>query len=73
MPQPQFIPSPLKIIERRRCQNCGATMMMTGIEPMGLGTGMRRVCFCWRGFAGSILSSSELLSRIKHQITVRIP
>jgi hypothetical protein len=25
MPQPQFIPSPLKIIERRRCQNCGAT------------------------------------------------
>ena len=41
MPQPQFIPSPLKIIERRRCQNCGATMMMTGIEPMGLGTDRR--------------------------------
>ena len=43
MPQPQFIPSPLKIIERRpRCQNCGARMMMTGIEPMGLGTDRRR-------------------------------
>jgi hypothetical protein len=41
MPQPQFIPSPLKIIERRRCQNCGATMMMTGIEPIGLGTDRR--------------------------------
>ena len=42
MPQPQFIPSPLKIIERRpRCQNCGARMMMTGIEPMGLGTDRR--------------------------------
>ena len=38
MPQSQFIPSPLKIIERRRCQNCGATLIMTGIEPMGLGT-----------------------------------
>ena len=38
MPQPQFIPSPLKVIEKRRCQNCGAPMMMTGIEPMGLGT-----------------------------------
>ena len=35
MPQPQFIPSPLKIIERRRCQNCGATMMMTGIDANG--------------------------------------
>ena len=33
MPQPQFIPSPLKIIERRRCRDCGATLMMTGIEP----------------------------------------
>ena len=42
MPQPQFIPSPLKIIERRpRCQNCGARMMMSGIEPMGLGTDRR--------------------------------
>ncbi|MGB6911912.1 MAG: hypothetical protein WBE42_04040 [Pseudolabrys sp.] len=41
MPQTQFIPSPQKIIERRRCQNCGATMMMTGIEPMGLGTDRR--------------------------------
>ena len=41
MPQTQFIPSPLKIIERRRCQNCGARMMMTGIEPMGLGTDRR--------------------------------
>ena len=42
MPQPQFIPSPLKIIERRpRCQNCGARMMMTGIEPMGLATDRR--------------------------------
>jgi hypothetical protein len=30
MPQPQFVPSPLKIIERRRCQNCGARMLMTG-------------------------------------------
>ncbi len=41
MPQTQFIPSPLKIIERRRCQNCGATMMMTGIEPVGLRTDRR--------------------------------
>ena len=41
MPQPQFIPSPLKIIERRRCQNCGARMLMTGIEPMGRGTDRR--------------------------------
>jgi hypothetical protein len=41
MPQPQFIPSPLKIIERRRCQICGATMIMTVIEPMGLGTDRR--------------------------------
>jgi hypothetical protein len=41
MPQPQFIPSPLKIIERRRCQNCGTTMMMTGIEPMEPGTDRR--------------------------------
>jgi len=38
MPHTQFIPSPLKIIERRRCQICGAEMMMTGIEPIGLGT-----------------------------------
>jgi len=37
MPQPQFIPSPLKIIERRRCQNCGATLTMTGINSFGLG------------------------------------
>jgi hypothetical protein len=42
MPQPQFIPSPLKIIERRpRCQNCGARMMMRGIEPMGQGSDWR--------------------------------
>ena len=41
MPQPQFIPSPLKIIERRRCQNCGATLIMTGIEPIGLGIDRR--------------------------------
>ena len=41
MPQLQFIPSPLKIIERRRCQNCGATLTMTGIEPMGLDTDRR--------------------------------
>ena len=41
MPQPQFIPSSLKIIERRRCQNCGATLTMTGIEPIGLGTDRR--------------------------------
>ena len=41
MPQPQFIPSPLKIIERRRCQNCGASLIMTGIEPIGLGTDRR--------------------------------
>jgi DNA-directed RNA polymerase subunit RPC12/RpoP len=40
--QPQFVPSPLKIIERRpRCQNCGARMLMTGVEPMGLGTDRR--------------------------------
>ena len=32
---------PLKIIERRRCQNCGATLIMTGIEPIGLGTDRR--------------------------------
>ena len=43
MPQTQFIPSPLKILERRRCQNCGARMMMTGIEPMGLGTDRRTI------------------------------
>jgi hypothetical protein len=41
MPQPQFIPSPLKIIGRRRCQNCGTTMMMTCIESMGPGTDRR--------------------------------
>jgi DNA-directed RNA polymerase subunit M/transcription elongation factor TFIIS len=41
MPQPQFIPSPLKIIERRRCQNCGTTMMLTAIEPIGLVTDRR--------------------------------
>ena len=42
MAQPQFVPSPLKIIERRpRCLNCGARMMMTGTEPMGLGTDRR--------------------------------
>jgi hypothetical protein len=42
MPQAQFIPSPLKIIERRpRCENCGARMMMTGMESMGLGTDRR--------------------------------
>ena len=41
MPQLQFIPSPLKIIERRRCQNCGATLIMTGIEPIRLVTDRR--------------------------------
>jgi ribosomal protein S14 len=41
MPQSQFIPSPLKIIERRRCQNCGTRMMMTGIEPIGPGSDRR--------------------------------
>jgi hypothetical protein len=42
MAQPQFVPSPLKIIERRpRCLNCGARMMMTGTEPMGLGADRR--------------------------------
>jgi len=41
MLRPQFIPNPLKIIERRRCQNCGATLTMTGIEPIGLGTDRR--------------------------------
>jgi DNA-directed RNA polymerase subunit RPC12/RpoP len=41
MPQSQFIPSPLRVIERRRCQNCGAEMMMTYIELMGLGTDRR--------------------------------
>ena len=41
MPQLQFIPSPLKIIERRRCQNCGATLIMIGIEPIGLVTDRR--------------------------------
>jgi transposase len=41
MLRPQFIPSPLKIIERRRCQNCGATLTMTGIEAIGLGTDRR--------------------------------
>jgi hypothetical protein len=34
MAQPQFVPSPLKIIERRRCQNCGATLIMTGIAAI---------------------------------------
>ena len=42
MAQPQFVPSPLKIIERRpRCLNCGARMMMTGTEPTELGTDRR--------------------------------
>jgi hypothetical protein len=41
MLRPQFIPSPLKVIERRRCQNCGATLIMTVIEPIGLGTDRR--------------------------------
>ena len=41
MLRPQFTPSPLKIIERRRCQNCGATLIMTVIEPIGLGTDRR--------------------------------
>jgi hypothetical protein len=41
MPQSQFIPSPLRVIERRRCQNCGAEMTMTRIEPIGLGTDQR--------------------------------
>lgn len=41
MPQLQFIPSPLRIIERRRCPNCGAEMMMARIEPIGLGIDQR--------------------------------
>jgi len=41
MPQSQFTPSPLQIIERRRCENCGAAMMLTFIEPMRLGTDQR--------------------------------
>jgi hypothetical protein len=42
MAEPQFVPSPLKIIERRpRCLNCGARMMMTGTEPTGLGADRR--------------------------------
>jgi len=41
MLRPQSIPSPLKIIERRRCQNCGATLIMTGIEAIWLGTDRR--------------------------------
>jgi hypothetical protein len=60
MPQPQFIPSPLKIIERRpRCQNCGARMMMTGIEPMGLGTDRRTFECDQCGREESCLSNSE--------------
>jgi hypothetical protein len=34
MPQPQFIPSPLKIIERRRCQNCGVKGAKPGDLPV---------------------------------------
>ena len=45
MPQSQFTPSPLHIIERRRCQSCGAGMMLTSIEPMRLGTD-RRIFEC---------------------------
>jgi RNase P subunit RPR2 len=41
MLRPQFNPSPLKMIERRRCQNCGATLIMTGIEAIELGTDRR--------------------------------
>jgi len=41
MPQLQFIPSPLRIIDRRRCPNCGAEMIMSHIEPIGLGADRR--------------------------------
>jgi len=41
MPQSQFTHSPLQIIERRRCQNCGSAMMLTWIESMGLRTDQR--------------------------------
>jgi transposase len=41
MPQFQFIPSPLRVIEWRRCPNCGAEMMMSYIEPIGLGADRR--------------------------------
>jgi hypothetical protein len=41
MPQSQFIPTPLRMIERWRCQSCGSAMMLTYIEPMGIGTDQR--------------------------------
>jgi hypothetical protein len=41
MPTFQFTPTPLRVIERRRCQNCGAEMMMTHVEPIGLGADRR--------------------------------
>jgi hypothetical protein len=41
MPQFQFTPSPPQIIAKPKCQNCGAGMMLTRIEPMGLGTDQR--------------------------------
>jgi len=41
MPQSQSTTVPLLIIERRRCPNCGARMMMTLIEPAGRGTDQR--------------------------------
>jgi ribosomal protein S14 len=41
MPQSQFTPTPLPMIERRRCQSCGSAMTLTYIEPMGIGTDQR--------------------------------
>ena len=41
MPQSQSTTVPLQIIERRRCPNCGARMMLTRIEPAGLATDQR--------------------------------
>ena len=65
MPQPQFIPSPLKIIERRpRCQNCGARMMMTGIEPMGLGTDRRTFECDQRGHEEELVVNSNYNSTL---------
>ena len=67
MPQPQFIPSPLKIIERRRCQNCGARMMMTGIEPMELSTIGARSNAINAVMKKSCLSNSDKPPQSRHQ------
>jgi hypothetical protein len=69
MAQPQFVPSPLKIIERRRCQNCGATLIMTGIEAIWLGTdrrtfacdqsAMKKSCLLTRSLKGPAHDNTE--------------